>query len=83
MEKQAGTGEIVVSAAHRAALPPGAASAPRTGTARLLRAAPPIIRTVATTLPGTLDAGARRRARSRPSCARTSSPARSRPSTGS
>src|SRR5829696_3066491 len=43
MEKEAGAGEIVVSAATAAALPPGCLGAARGG-GRLLRSAPPVIR---------------------------------------
>ena len=55
MEKQAGTGEIVVSASTASALPRSCLG-PARGTARLLRSAPPIIRTVAAPLPDTIDA---------------------------
>src|SRR5215216_4795663 len=55
MEKEAGTGEIVVSAATAAALPPRLIGQPRGG-GRLLRAAPAIIRRFEAPLPDTIDA---------------------------
>jgi len=55
MEKEAGTGEIVVSAATAAALPPRCVGAAR-GAGRLLRAPPTIIRRFQAPLPHTIDA---------------------------
>ena len=54
MEKEAGTGEIVVSAATAAALPPRCVG-PARGEGRLLRSAPPVIRTFAAPPPDTID----------------------------
>ncbi len=55
MEKEAGTGEIVVSAATAAALPAHCVGAAR-GAGRLLRSAPPVLRTFEAPLPDTIDA---------------------------
>jgi class 3 adenylate cyclase/tetratricopeptide (TPR) repeat protein len=55
MEKQAGAGEIIVSASTAAALPRPCLGQAR-GSARLLRAAPPIIREFEAPLPDTIDA---------------------------
>jgi class 3 adenylate cyclase/tetratricopeptide (TPR) repeat protein len=55
MEKEAASGEIVVSAATAAALPEPCVGAAR-GTGRLLRAPPPVIRRYEAPLPGTIDA---------------------------
>jgi class 3 adenylate cyclase len=71
MEKQAAAGEIVVSAATAAALPPSCGGRRRRSSGRTRRRCPG-----RSTRPT-------RRLRSRPSCARTCSPARSRPSIGS
>ncbi len=55
MEKQAGTGEIVVSASTASALPRSCLG-PARGAARLLRSAPPVIRAFEAPLPDTIDA---------------------------
>jgi class 3 adenylate cyclase/tetratricopeptide (TPR) repeat protein len=55
MEKEAGTGEIVVSAATAAALPESCVGQPR-GAGRLLRSPPVIVRTFEAPLPNTIDA---------------------------
>ena len=55
MEKEAGTGEIVVSAATAAALPARCVGTAR-GAGRLLRSAPPVLGTFEAPLPETIDA---------------------------
>jgi len=55
IEKEAGTGEIVVSAATAAGLPERCIGPPR-GSGRLLRGPPPIVRTFAAPLPDAIDA---------------------------
>jgi class 3 adenylate cyclase/tetratricopeptide (TPR) repeat protein len=55
MEKGAGTGEVVVSAATAAALPPGCVG-PARGPGRVLRSPPAIIRRLEAPLPGSIDA---------------------------